>query len=80
MTGRFDALEWPVRVVSLVPWMTNAPPDVRPPAYVDLVTPDARVRVQVPPDVQPGARYVVTLDPPVAFRCVSVLLPTPAKG
>ncbi|MEZ4326358.1 MAG: HEAT repeat domain-containing protein [Polyangiales bacterium] len=78
VTGRFDALEWPVRVVSLVPWMTNAPPDVRPPAYVDLVTPDARVRVQVPPDVQPGARYVVTLDPPVAFRCVSVLLPTPA--
>ncbi|MBK7153818.1 MAG: HEAT repeat domain-containing protein [Sandaracinaceae bacterium] len=77
-SGRYDASEWPVRTVSLVPVPTGAPAGYAAPEYVDIAAPDGLVRIELPPSPTPGARYAVELDPPVRFRCITVLLPTRA--
>lgn len=78
-TGRYDASEWPVRRISLVPLAAGSATTVRAPSYVDVTSPEARVRIELPAAPRPGERYEVELDPPLHFRCVSVVLPTPSS-
>jgi len=79
-SGRYDASEWPVRTVSLVPVAASAPANVQAPEYVDVASPDGLVRIQLPANPTPGARYTVELDPPVRFRCITLLVPTRADA
>ena len=78
-TGRYDASEWPVRRISLVPLAAGSATTVRAPSYIDVTSPEARVRIQLPAAPRAGERYEVELDPPLHFRCVSVVLPTPSS-
>lgn len=77
-SGRYDASEWPVRAISLVPVPTDAPAGFRAPEYVDVASPEGLIRIQLPAAAAPGARYAVELDPPVRFRCITLLVPTRA--